>query len=82
VVSRPSSGSRVRKVATGSRTSTGSASMARKEVSRPSTGGGIEGGGGVEAEHWVEGEEGGVEGGVNVGIEAGKRWHHRHRGWD
>jgi hypothetical protein len=34
-------------------------------ASRPTTGGDI------EAEHWVEGEEGGVEGGD--GVEAGKR---------
>jgi hypothetical protein len=32
-------------------------------ASRPSTGGGI------EAEHWVEGEEGGVEGGDGLGVE-------------
>jgi hypothetical protein len=32
-------------------------------ASRPSTGGG------VEAEHWVEGEEGGVEGGDGLGVE-------------
>jgi hypothetical protein len=51
-------------------------------TSRPSTGGGIEGGGGVEAEHWVEGEEGGVEGGDGVGVEAGKRWRRRRRGRD
>jgi hypothetical protein len=55
-------------------------------ASRPSTGGGVEGGGGVEAEHWVEGDEGGVEGGdgvgVDVDVEAGKRWRRRRRGWD
>jgi hypothetical protein len=43
-------------------------------VSRLSIGGGGEGGGGVEAEHWVEGEEGGVEGGdgVDGGVKVGK----------
>jgi hypothetical protein len=47
-------------------------------ASRPSIGGG------VEAEHWVEGEEGGVEGGVgvSVGVEANKRRRRRRRGWD
>jgi hypothetical protein len=58
----------------------------RKVVSRPSTNGGVKGGGGVEAEHWVKGEEGGVEGGddvdVGVGIEAANRRRHRRRGWN
>jgi hypothetical protein len=81
--SRLSSGSRVRKVATGSRTSTGSTSRARKTTSRPSTNGGVRGGS-VEAEHCVEGKEGGVEGGdgIGVGVEASKRWWRRHRGQD
>jgi hypothetical protein len=35
----------------------------------PSTGDGVEGGSGVEAEHWVEGEEGSVEGGNDIGVE-------------
>jgi hypothetical protein len=53
-------------------------------ASRPTTGGGVEGGSGVEAEHWVEGEEGGVEGGdgIGVGVEAGKQWRRRRRGRD
>jgi hypothetical protein len=53
-------------------------------ASRLSTDGGVEGCGGIEAEHWVEGAEGGVEGGdgIGVGVEASKRWHHRCRGWD
>jgi hypothetical protein len=76
--SRPSSGSRA----------TGLASRARKAASReaaasrPSTDGGVEGGGGIEAEHWVEGEEGSVEGGVDVGMEADKWQCHRHKGKD
>jgi hypothetical protein len=44
---------------------------------RPSTGDNIEGGGSVEAEHWVEGDDG-----VGVGIEAGKRRRRRCRAWD
>jgi hypothetical protein len=80
--SRPSSGSRVRKAATRSRTSTGSASRVRKVASRLSTNGGVEGGGSVEAEHWVKGEEGRVEGGDGVGVEADKRWRHRCKGRD
>jgi hypothetical protein len=40
-------------------------------VSRLSISGSVEGGGGVEAEDWVKGEEGGAEG-VDVGVEAGK----------
>jgi hypothetical protein len=51
-------------------------------ASRLSTGGGDEGGGGIEAGHWVEGEEGGVEGGDGVSVEAGKRRRWRRRGWD
>jgi hypothetical protein len=51
-------------------------------TSRPSTGGGIKGDSGVEAEHWVEGEEGGVEGGDGGGVEAGKRWRRQRRGRD
>jgi hypothetical protein len=55
-------------------------------VSRLSTGGGVKGGGGIEAEHWVQGEEGGVEGGdgvgVDIGVEAGKQRWHRRRGRD
>jgi hypothetical protein len=51
-------------------------------ASRPSTDGGVEGGGGVKAEHWVEGEEGGVEGGGGIGVEAGKWWHRQRRGRD
>jgi hypothetical protein len=52
-------------------------------ASRPSTGGGVDGGGDVEAEHWVEGVEGGVEGGdgVSVSVEAGKQRHHRRGEW-
>jgi hypothetical protein len=65
--------SRARKAATESRTSTGSASRARKAVSRPSTNDGVKGGGVVEAEHWVKGEEGDVEGGDGSGVEASKR---------
>jgi hypothetical protein len=45
-------------------------------ASRLSTGGGVEGGGGVEAEHWVKGEEGGDD----IGVEAGKR-QRRQRRW-
>jgi hypothetical protein len=47
-------------------------------ASRPSTGGG------VEVEHWVEGEDGGVEGGdgVSVRVEVGKWQHHQRRGRD
>jgi hypothetical protein len=55
-------------------------------ASRPSTGGGIEGGSSIEAEHMVLGEEGGVEGGDDVGVgndvEAGKRQRRRRRGQD
>jgi hypothetical protein len=55
-------------------------------ASRPSTDGGIEVGSGVEAEHWVKGEEGSVEGGdgidVGVSVEAIKRRRHRRRGSD
>jgi hypothetical protein len=55
-------------------------------ASRLSTGGGIEGGGNIEAEQWVKGEEGGVEGGdgigVSVGVEAGERRCRRCRGQD
>jgi hypothetical protein len=76
--SRPSSGSRVRKAA--SRPSSGS--RVRKVASRLSTNGGVEGGGSVEAEHWVKGEEGRVEGGDGVGVEADKRWRHRCKGRD
>jgi hypothetical protein len=52
-------------------------------VSRPSIDDDVEGGGGVKAEHWVEGEDGGVEGGdsVGIGVEAGKRRRQR-RGRD
>jgi hypothetical protein len=75
-----SSGSRARKAATESRTSTASALRARKATSRPSTNDSIKGGGSVKAEQWVEGEEGGVEGGDGVGVEAGKRRRWRRRG--
>jgi hypothetical protein len=55
-------------------------------ASRPSTDGDVEGGSGVEAEHWVEGEEGGVEGGddidVGISVEASKRRRRRRRGPD
>jgi hypothetical protein len=45
-----------------------------------STNGGVKGGGGVEADHWVEGEGGGVEGGDGDGVEASKRRCRRRRG--